>query len=162
MEIVGWAETHNEAADFVAQGGETLNREPGLGFSIRHPYPERMRFAATLMIVLAWLAYGTMSALAGCAMCASEIAAVDTDAAAHQHMPGMDIGARTKPSPAKDPCSTGGTVHMPFCSACVVASATVVGTADGRTFASDHPLPALDRDFPGTSPQPPAPPPRLA
>jgi hypothetical protein len=123
-----------------------------------------MRFVATLVMILAWLAYGTMSAWAGCPMCASAAtnAAVAIPAAAHQHMPGMDMGKSTQPSPVKDPCSTGGMVHMPFCSVCMIAPPADIGAADSRAFAPYRPLPAPEQALPGVTPQPVAPPPRLA
>lgn len=82
------------------------------------------------------------------------------------NMAGMDMHGAGKsslpqPVPAKDPCSAGGMMHMSICSACLVVPAAVTVYAGGRQVFS-YPSPALAVAFPGASPAPLAPPPRLA
>jgi outer membrane murein-binding lipoprotein Lpp len=124
-------------------------------------YVDRMRPIAIVTMMFAWLVYGTMSAWAGCPMCASmnQIASVGNGVAAQHDMAGMDMGAASA-APEKDPCAAGGMVHMPFCSACLVVPPVVAIHAGGRQVFS-YPSPASAETFPGARPAPLAPPPRL-
>jgi hypothetical protein len=121
-----------------------------------------MRPIAIVTMMFAWLVYGTMSAWAGCPMCASmnQIASVDHGAdAQHHHIAGMEMGT-ARAAPAKDPCAAGGMVHMPLCSACLVVPPVIDIQAEGRQVFS-YPAPATSHAFPGARPAPLAPPPRL-
>ncbi len=136
-------------------------------------YLAPMRVLAIVTMMLAWLVYGTLSAWAGCPMCASMSASVDMASdAQHHHMGGTDVSgvdmagmaadmghAAKHTAPAKDPCATGGMPHMPFCSACLIVPPAVAVHADGQRPFS-YPSPAIDAAFPGARPAPLAPPPR--
>ena len=131
-------------------------------------YLAPMRVLAIVTMMLAWFAYGTLSAWAGCPMCASMRASADMASNAQQHhMASMDtagMAADTRnvandAAPAKDPCANGGMAHMPFCSACLVMPPAVAIHADDPRLFS-YPSPAPSAAFPGARPAPLAPPPR--
>ncbi|XUM48222.1 hypothetical protein NBG89_02065 [Rhizobium sp. YTU87027] len=121
-----------------------------------------MRFLAIIAMVFAWLAYGTMSAWAGCPTCLSMQAAASKAIVEHQHMSGMDMGEKAEsPAPQQDPCSAAGMVHMPFCSACLVVPPPMVfGEAGKQAFS--YPAPGAAHAMRDARPAPLAPPPRLA
>jgi hypothetical protein len=122
-----------------------------------------MRLLAIATMMLAWFAYGTMSAWAGCPMCASMNQVVNADvnaSAQHHHMAGMGDTAKAD-TRATDPCPAGGIVHMPFCSACLVVPPDAAVHADGKQVFS-YPSPDIALALPGARPAPLAPPPRTA
>ncbi|OWV84979.1 hypothetical protein ATY81_11685 [Rhizobium sp. R72] len=121
-----------------------------------------MRFLAIIAMVFAWLAYGTMSAWAGCPTCLSMQAAASKASVEHQHMSGMDMGEKAKsPAPQQDPCSAAGMVHMPFCSTCLVVPPPMAfGEAGKQAFS--YPAPGAAHAMRDARPAPLAPPPRLA
>jgi hypothetical protein len=122
-----------------------------------------MRFFSIATMMLAWLAYGTMFAWAGCPMCASmsQPAADSMTMQQQHHMPGMEMDETVRVSaPAKNPCTDGGTAHMPLCSACLVVPVDVIVHDDGKR-AFSYPSPGIALAFPGARPAPQAPPPRL-
>ncbi|MBB3966385.1 hypothetical protein [Rhizobium metallidurans] len=122
-----------------------------------------MRLLSIAMMMLAWLAYGTMFAWAGCPMCASmnQPAAADMSTGmSHQAMADMEMGNSIKASAlAKSPCEGGGMTHMPLCSACLVVPVDVIVHDDGKQ-AFSYPSPAIALALPGARPAPLAPPPR--
>jgi len=120
-----------------------------------------MRFLAIIAMVFAWLAYGSMSAWAGCPTCLSMQTVASHSGGEHHDMSGMDMGENTKsPAPQLDPCSAGGIVHMPFCSACLVVPPSIgFGVAGKHVFS--YPAPGPAHALPDARPAPLAPPPRL-
>jgi hypothetical protein len=120
-----------------------------------------MRLVSIIAMLLGWLIYSTMSAWAGCPMCASmaTVASAQT-AMPHHEMGGMKMAETGKADPFKDPCATGGMVHLPFCSACLMVPPTLmVDTGARHVFA--YPSPASGQPLQDTLPGPVAPPPRL-
>ncbi|KQV68452.1 hypothetical protein ASC90_11565 [Rhizobium sp. Root1220] len=118
-----------------------------------------MRFLAMITTMLAWLAYGTMSAWAGCPMCVSTANAATIDVSTHQHAPGMHMDERHS-APAKNPCSSGGVAHVALCVACIaILPATAAGGEGKQVFS--YPAPAASAALPDARPAPVAPPPRL-
>ena len=84
--------------------------------TIAYVLPMRLLSIATMM--LAWLAYGTMFAWAGCPMCASmnQPAAADMSTGmSHQAMADMEMGDSIKvPASAQSPCEGGGMTSTLF------------------------------------------------
>jgi len=120
-----------------------------------------MRFLAIIAMVFAWLAYGTMSAWAGCPTCLSMQTVASNASVEHQHMSGMDMGEKAKsPAPQQDPCSANGMVHMPFCSACLVVPPSMTFAATGKQVFS-YPAPGPAHAMRDARPAPLPPPPRL-
>ena len=118
-----------------------------------------MRFFAILTMLIAWLLYGAMPALANCPVCDSVTA---MPAASAMDMPGMtDHGrmAAHQDKKPENPCA-GGMAHVPSCAACL-AIAPTLAVADGKHVFS-YPVPALGQRLAGSRPQPMAPPPRFA
>ncbi|WP_244919740.1 hypothetical protein [Rhizobium grahamii] len=132
-----------------------------LGFFALCSYFDGMRFFAIIAMALAWMAYGTMSAWAGCPTCLSMQTVAATSSVEHHHVAGMDMGETAKSAPAQqDPCSATGMVHMPFCSACLVVPPPMVFAAAGKHVFS-YPAPGPADAMRDARPQPLAPPPRL-
>ena len=122
-----------------------------------------MRFFAILTMLIAWLLYGAMPALANCPVCDSVTAMPAASAMdMHESMPGMtDHGqmAQQQDKKPENPCA-GGMAHVPSCAACL-AIAPTLAVADGKHVFS-YPVPALGQRLAGSRPQPMAPPPRFA
>ncbi|MDL2402772.1 hypothetical protein [Rhizobium mayense] len=129
-----------------------------------------MRFFAILTMLIAWLFYGAMPALANCPICTSEIAMpVASTSGMHEAMPGMamDHGsmAMHANSSALDkrsdnPCADG-MAHVPSCAACL-AVAPLLAADDGKALAFSYPAPAHGQRLADSRPAPTAPPPRFA
>ncbi|MGV1759532.1 hypothetical protein ACQZ6F_24680 [Rhizobium sp. A22-96] len=124
-----------------------------------------MRFFAILTMVIAWLFYGAMPALANCPVCdsAATMAAASTmgmhDGMAD--MPGMaghgDMVQHQDKKP-ENPCA-GGMAHVASCAACLALTPTLA-IAGGKHLFS-YPVPALGQRLAGSRPEPTAPPPRF-
>ncbi|NTF41026.1 hypothetical protein [Rhizobium rhizogenes] len=118
-----------------------------------------MRFFAILTMVIAWLFYGAMPALANCPVCDSAIA-MPTASTMSMHdgmadMPGMAQHQDKKP---ENPCA-GGMAHVASCAACL-ALTPALAVAGGKHLFS-YPVPALGQRLAGSRPEPMAPPPRF-
>lgn len=128
-----------------------------------------MRFFATLTMLIAWLFYGAMPALANCPICDSATAMpiVTVGASMPDAMAGMDHGSMTmhanKVIPDKtpdNPCA-GGMAHVPSCAACL-AVAPALAAADNAAPAFSYPAPTHGQRLTDSRPAPTAPPPRFA
>jgi hypothetical protein len=124
-----------------------------------------MRFFATLTMLIAWLIYGAMPALAACPICDSEMTMpAASSVSMHDAMPGMamDHGAMTQHADKKpdNPCA-GGMAHVPSCAACL-AVAPALTLDDGRVLAFSYPAPTHGQRLADSRPAPTAPPPRFA
>ncbi|OCI97031.1 hypothetical protein A6U86_13535 [Rhizobium sp. AC27/96] len=124
-----------------------------------------MRFFAILTMVIAWLFYGAMPALANCPVCDSAIA-TPTASTMSMHdgmadMPGMaghgDMVQHQDKKP-ENPCA-GGMAHVASCAACLALTPTLA-IAGGKHLFS-YPVPALGQRLAGSRPEPMAPPPRF-
>lgn len=120
-----------------------------------------MRLFATLTMLIAWLFYGAMPALANCPICDSEMAmpvaasmTMDHDSMA---MHANNAIPEKKPD---NPCA-GGMAHVPSCAACL-AVAPVLTLNDGRVLAFSYPAPTHGQRLADSRPAPTAPPPRFA
>lgn len=129
-------------------------------------YLRLMRRISTLIMLLGWLVYGTMPALAACPMCTSPAmtqASIETKAASHmRHMAAMpDHESMTSHVANHDqnPCK-GGMAHMPSCAACLVVPPALAIAGD-KLVAFSYPAPGTMRALPDSVPAPTAPPPRL-
>lgn len=128
-----------------------------------------MRYLATLTMLIAWLFYGAMPALANCPICVSATATpvVAVGASTQDAMAGMDHGAMamhadtpTLDKKPDNPCA-GGMAHVPSCAACLaVAPSLAVATDAAPAFA--YPAPAHGQRLADSRPAPTAPPPRFA
>jgi hypothetical protein len=120
-----------------------------------------MRLVSIIAMLLGCLIYSTMSTWAACPMCASMATAASAQTAIQHHeMGGMNMAEIGKADLLKDPCATGGMVHLPFCSACLMVPPTLmVDTGARHVFA--YPSPASGQPLQDTLPGPVAPPPRL-
>ena len=123
-----------------------------------------MRVFAILTMLVAWLLYGAMPALANCPVCAS---AMSQPATMSMHdgmadMPGM-VGhanmAEPQQTKPENPCA-GGMAHVASCAACLALIPTL--TIEDCKHAFSYPVPAPGQRLAGSPPQPTAPPPRLA
>ncbi len=125
-----------------------------------------MRFFATLMMVIAWLFYGAMPALANCPICDS-VSAMPAAVIMSMHgdmadMPGMaGHGAMVQHQEKKpeNPCA-GGMGHVASCAACLAL--TPMFAAAGGKHLSSYPAPAPGQRLADSRPQPTPPPPRFA
>jgi len=123
-----------------------------------------MRFFAILMMLIAWLFYGAMPALANCPVCDSVMAMpVVSTMSMQNNMPGMtghgDM-VQNKDKKPDNPCA-GGMAHVPSCAACLAVT-PVLAVADGKQHAFSYPVPAPGQRLAGSRPEPMAPPPRFA
>ncbi|MFT4185033.1 MAG: hypothetical protein QM636_24275 [Rhizobium sp.] len=128
-----------------------------------------MRLLATLTMLIAWLFYGAMPALANCPICDSATAmpAVTAGAGMQEAMAGMDHGAMAMhagtPAANKkpdNPCA-GGMAHVPSCAACLAVAPSLAMAADAAP-AFAYPAPAHGQRLADSRPAPTAPPPRFA
>ncbi len=125
-----------------------------------------MRFLAILTMVVAWLVYGAMPALANCPICDS-VPAMAAASAMNMHgdmadMTGMtghgDVAQHHGKKP-ENPCA-GGMGHVASCAACL-ALAPALPLESGK-HAFSYPAPAPGQRLADARPQPAAPPPRFA
>ncbi len=122
------------------------------------------RYLAILTMVIAWLIYGAMPALADCPICDAEISMPMSSDMASPHMmdgmSGMDMHDSAHAGGHKsNPCS-GDMAHVSFCAACLIVPPSV--TIDsGRQLAFAYPAPAISSPLRDNRPAPAAPPPRL-
>jgi hypothetical protein len=125
-----------------------------------------MRLFAIWTMLIAWLFYGAMPALANCPVCDSEtgtpaISSVNINGVM-AGMPGMDHGSMAIHTDKKpdNPCSEG-MAHVPSCAACL-AMAPWLAVDDGKAPAFSYPAPAHGQRLHDSRPAPTAPPPRFA
>lgn len=125
-----------------------------------------MRFFAILTMVIAWLFYGAMPALANCPVCDS-VSAMPAAAAMNMHhgmadMPGMaghgDMGQHQEKK-SENPCA-GGMGHVASCAACLALTPALAFESGKHAFS--YPAPAPGQRLADARPQPMAPPPRFA
>jgi hypothetical protein len=119
------------------------------------------RHFAILTMILAWLIYGAMPALADCPICDSGLSMTSSMASATpmDGMSGMDMhGDDEHVSHGANPCS-GDMAHMSVCAACLIMPPFVAVDA-GKPFAFAYPAPALSDPLRDSRPAPLAPPPR--
>ncbi|MDL2408361.1 hypothetical protein PY650_22460 [Rhizobium calliandrae] len=129
-----------------------------------------MRLFAILTMLIAWLFYGAMPALAHCPICTSEIAMpVASTMSMHEAMPGIAIdhgsmvvhADSAAPDKRSDnPCADG-MAHVPSCAACL-AVAPLLTMGDGKALAFCYPAPTHAQPLADSRPAPTAPPPRFA
>jgi len=132
-----------------------------------------MRSFAILTMLIAWLFYGAMPALANCPICVSAttmpVASTMSMHDAMADMPGMtmDHGSMamhansTYPDKKPDnPCADG-MAHVPSCAACLAAMPSLMAD-DGKALAFSYPAPAHGQRLHDSRPAPTAPPPRFA
>jgi hypothetical protein len=119
-----------------------------------------MRVLAILTMLIAWLLYGAMPALANCLVCDSAMSmratatmSMHDDMADH-----ADIAQHQQKKP-ENPC-TGGMAHMASCAACLALTPTLAIEGAKNTFS--YPAPAPSQRLADLRPQPTAPPPRFA
>lgn len=125
-----------------------------------------MRFFAILTMVVAWLFYGAMPALANCPICDSGSAMpVVSSVSMHEGMAGMpgmagngDMAQHQEKKP-ENPCA-GGMAHVASCAACLALTPALV--AEGGKHAVSYPAPAPGQRLADSRPQPTPPPPRFA
>lgn len=126
-----------------------------------------MRFFATLTMLIAWLFYGAMPALANCPVCDSEMAIpAAVSMTMGGAMTGMDHGLMAMHAnnviPEKkpdNPCA-GGMAHMPSCAACLAVAPSLT-LDDGRVLGFSYPAPTHGQRLADSRPAPTAPPPRF-
>ncbi|AYG68072.1 hypothetical protein [Rhizobium sp. CCGE532] len=125
-----------------------------------------MRLLAILTMVIAWMFYGAMPALANCPICDS-VSAMSAASTMSMHdgmadMPGMaghsDMAQHQEKKP-ENPCA-GGMAHVPSCAACLALTPTLA--AAGGKHAFSYPAPAPVQRLADSRPQPTPPPPRFA
>lgn len=114
-----------------------------------------MRLLAILTMLIAWLLFGAMPALANCPICDSATA-MPVAAAMSMH---SDMTQHQDRKPA-NPCA-GGMVHVPSCAACLAVTPVLVAI-DGKQHAFSYPAPASGQRLTDSRPEPTAPPPRFA
>ncbi len=126
-----------------------------------------MRLFAILTMLIAWLIYGAMPALATCPICDSEMTmSVTASMSMDDTMAGMhgmaDHSAMTKQADKKpdNPCA-GGMAHVPSCAACLAVAPSLT-LDDGRVLAFSYPAPTHGQRLADSRPAPTAPPPRFA
>ncbi len=122
-----------------------------------------MRFLAILTMVVAWLVYGAMPALANCPICDS-VPAMAAASAMNMHgdmadMTGHGDVAQHHGKKPENPCA-GGMGHVASCAACL-ALAPALPLESGK-HAFSYPAPAPGQRLADARPQPAAPPPRFA
>ncbi|MFJ6322815.1 MULTISPECIES: hypothetical protein [unclassified Rhizobium] len=124
-----------------------------------------MRFFAILTMVIAWLFYGAMPALANCPVCDS-VTAMPVASTMSMHggmadMSGMtghgDMMQHQEKKP-ENPCA-GGMAHVASCAACLALTPALA--AQGGKHVFSYPVPPLGRRLVGSRPEPMAPPPRF-
>ncbi|MDE1993998.1 MAG: hypothetical protein KGI75_15955 [Rhizobiaceae bacterium] len=128
-----------------------------------------MRFFAILTMLIAWLFYGAMPALANCPICDAAMAmpAVSDMPADHvmADMPGMSMADHASmgehPSQKQDNPCAGGMAHAPSCAACLAIAPSLSG-GDDAEMAFFYPAPDHGPKLLGSRPAPTAPPPRFA
>ncbi|MFB2565508.1 hypothetical protein [Rhizobium sp. IMFF44] len=122
-----------------------------------------MRFFAILTMLIAWLLYGAMPALANCPVCDSAMSMPATmsihdgitdmpDMAGHANM------AERQQKKPQNPCA-GGMAHVASCAACIALMPTLA--VEGGKHAFSYPAPEPGQRLAGSLPQPTAPPPRF-
>lgn len=125
-----------------------------------------MRLLAILTMMIAWLFYCAMPALANCPSCDS-VTAMPAASAMSMHggmadMPGMaahgDMPQHREKKP-ENPCA-GGMAHVPSCAACLALTPTLAFESVKNAFS--YPAPALAQHLAGSRLQPTPPPPRFA
>ncbi|NLS17964.1 hypothetical protein HGP16_15485 [Rhizobium sp. P40RR-XXII] len=124
-----------------------------------------MRSLAILTMVIAWMFYGAMPALANCPICDS-ITAMPAASPMSMHgmadMPGMashgDMAQHQEKKP-ENPCA-GGMAHVASCAACLALTPTLA--IEDATNAFSYPAPAPGQRLADSRPQPTPPPPRFA
>lgn len=122
-----------------------------------------MRFFAILTMLIAWLFYGAMPALASCPICDSEMAmpAASTVSMTDMHgMAGHGDMAQYREKKPENPCA-GGMAHVPSCAACLAVT-PALAAADSRQHVFSYPVPAPVQRLAGARPEPMSPPPRFA
>ncbi|SCB33031.1 hypothetical protein [Rhizobium hainanense] len=125
-----------------------------------------MRLIAMLTMLIAWLLYGAMPALASCPVCDSTMPMPVTATMSMNDgmgdMPGMtghgDMAQHHEKKP-ENPCA-GGMAHVASCAACLALTPTLSIEEANNTFS--YPAPAPSQRLAGSRPQPTAPPPRFA
>lgn len=121
-----------------------------------------MRVFAILTMLIAWVLYGAMPALANCPVCES---VMSTPQAASMNMADMpDIAghanmAEPQQKKPENPCA-GGMAHVASCAACLALMPTLA--IEGGKHAFSYPAPAPGQRLTGSQLQPTAPPPRFA
>ncbi len=123
-----------------------------------------MRFFAILTMLIAWLLYGAMPALANCPVCDSAMSMPATvsvhDGMADMHgMGGHANVAEHQQKKPENPCA-GGMAHVASCAACIALMPTLAAE-DGK-HAFSYPAPEPVQRLADSRPQPTAPPPRFA
>jgi hypothetical protein len=120
-----------------------------------------MRFFALVTMLFCWMIYSTMAAWAGCPTCLSMDRTVSMEAESmHHDMGGMAMaGMAGKADPAKDPCSTTGMAHTPFCAACLILPPVLVIDTSAKP-AYGYPTPEPAKALNDNRPAPLSPPPR--
>jgi hypothetical protein len=121
-----------------------------------------MRVLAILTMLIAWLLYGAMPALANCPVCDSAMSTPQAATMNMADMPGMAGHANMaepKEKKPENPCA-GGMAHVASCAACL-ALTPALAAESGKPIAS-YPVPAPGQRLFGSRPQPMAPPPRFA
>ncbi|TXI11490.1 MAG: hypothetical protein E6Q76_02380 [Rhizobium sp.] len=125
-----------------------------------------MRLLAILTMVIAWMFYGAMPALANCPICDSVTAIpAASSMSMHAGMAGMDgmadhgDMARQHEKTPENPCA-GGMAHVASCAACLAL--TPILAIEGGRNAFSYPAPAPGQRLTDSRPQPTAPPPRFA
>ncbi|MGY5778725.1 hypothetical protein [Rhizobium sp. LEGMi135b] len=125
-----------------------------------------MRLLAILTMVIAWMFYGAMPALANCPICDS-VTAMPAASTVSMHdgmadMPGMadhgDMAQHQEKTP-ENPCA-GGMAHVASCAACLALAPTLA--IEGGKTAFSYPAPSSGQRLADSRPQPTAPPPRVA
>jgi hypothetical protein len=127
-----------------------------------------MRLFATLTMLIAWLFYGAMPALAACPICNAGMAMpVTSSMSMHDAMPDMpgmtmDHGsmAMHPEKTPENPCA-GGMAHVPSCAACLAAVPSLMAD-DSKALAFSYPAPTHGQRLHDSRPAPTAPPPRFA
>lgn len=122
-----------------------------------------MRWLAILMMMIAWMFYGAMPALANCPICDSVTSMpVESSMIMHGDMAGMvdhaDIAQHHQKQP-ENPCA-GGMAHVASCAACLALPPTLAIEGGKNPFS--YPAPSSGQRLADLRPQPTAPPPRFA
>ena len=124
-----------------------------------------MRTIAVLAMLVGWLFYSAMPALANCPVCRSEIAAPLAAAPVHGEIAGASAMAEhaTRHSHGDDrntnPCA-GDMAHVPFCAACLAIPPTLTANA-GKTLGFSYPAPTSSEPLRALPRAPVLPPPRI-
>ncbi len=125
-----------------------------------------MRLLATLMMLIAWLFYGAMPALANCPIC-DPVTVMPAASTISIHgsmadMPGMAAHGgmmQHQDKKPENPCA-GGMGHVASCAACLALTPTLAVSGGQHGFS--YPAPALSKRLADSRPQPTPPPPRFA